>query len=412
MSDIRISSELDVGRRTASLGPFLVRQLQRVLSQIAFGEITITLPNGQSLHGKAPNPGPSAKLVIRRWRTVWRLMIGGELAFAESFIGGEWWTPDLLAFLEFGACNESTIQHAISGSAVQRLVSRLQHWRRRNTRRGSRRNIAKHYDLGNEFYAQWLDRDMNYSSALFSQPDQSIEAAQVAKVNRVVELLDISGGERVLEIGCGWGAVMNRLVSQCKVTGITLSAEQLSFVQQRFSAKASLGPVDVRLQDYRDVRERFDRIVSIEMIEAVGERFWPTYFAKLRQCLTQGGTVLLQAITIAEDRFAKYRNQPDFIQHYIFPGGVLPTADIIRREAARAGLELVSHEAFGLSYAKTLALWRERFLTSWPAIERLGFDGSFKRMWEYYLCYCEVGFRNGAIDVGFYKLKPNPAPVR
>lgn len=410
MSDIRtISSRPRMWRRTARAAPFFVRQLQRLLSQITFGDITIVLPNGQSLHRQAANPGPSAKLVIRRWRTVWRLMVGGELAFAESFIAGDWWTPNLIAFLDFGARNETSMQQAISGTIAQRLLSRLQHWRRRNTRRGSQKNIAAHYDLGNAFYALWLDRGMNYSSALFLQPDQSIEAAQDAKLDRVIELLDISGGERVLEIGCGWGALMQRLLPRCDLTGITLSEEQRAFAQQRIASHDAKGQADVRLQDYRDVQERYDRIVSIEMIEAVGERYWPTYFEKLRNALAQGGTIVLQAITIAENRFAKYRNQPDFIQRYIFPGGVLPTVDIIRREAAQAGLELIDHQPFGQSYARTLEIWREQFLSAWPAIERLGFDASFKRMWEYYLCYCEVGFRNNAIDVGFYKLKLCPS---
>ncbi len=401
MSDIRsLTSRPDLARTASRTMPFLVRQLQRLLSHIQYGDITVVLPNGVVLQQQAGNEGPSAKVVIRRWRTVWRLIVGGELAFADSFIDGDWWTPNLTAFLEFGARNESGMQHAISGSAAQRLLCRWQHWRNRNTKRGSKRNIAAHYDLGNAFYELWLDRGMQYSSALFASPEQPLEAAQRAKLDRVVELLDIKGGERVLEIGCGWGAVMERLAPHCSVTGITLSAEQLAF------AKLRVGDADIRLQDYRDVGERYDRIVSIEMIEAVGERYWPTYFAKLRQSLTQGGTVLLQAITIAEDRFAKYRNQPDFIQRYIFPGGVLPTVDIIRREAARAGLELVAHEPFGLSYAQTLSVWRERFLAAWPAIEKLGFDASFKRMWEYYLCYCEVGFRNDAIDVGFFKLRP------
>ncbi|MGI8525020.1 MAG: class I SAM-dependent methyltransferase [Pseudolabrys sp.] len=368
----------------------------------------MTLPNGRSLRQQGTNAGPSAKLVVRRWRTVWRLMIGGELAFADTFIDGDWWTPNLLDFLEFGARNELSMQRAISGSLLQRLLCRLQHWRRRNTRRGSRRNIAAHYDLGNAFYAQWLDRGMNYSSALFSHADQTLEAAQLAKLERVAELLDISGGERVLEIGCGWGALMERLLPMCDVTGITLSVEQLVHAQQRTIQDGTEHRAKVRLQDYRDIRETYDRIVSIEMIEAVGERYWPIYFAKLRDALTDGGTILLQAITIAEGRFAKYRNQPDFIQRYIFPGGVLPTVDIIRREAAKVGLQLVLHQPFGDSYARTLAIWRERFLASWPAIERLGFDVSFKRMWEYYLCYCEVGFRNGAIDVGLYKFQTFP----
>jgi len=383
--------------------PFLMRQLQRLLSQVAYGDITVVLPNGETLRRQAPNPGPSTKLVIRRWRAIWRLMAGGELAFADAFIAGDWWTPNLAAFLEFGARNDTDMQDAISGSLAQRLLVRLRHWRNRNTRRGSRRNIAAHYDLGNAFYAHWLDRGMQYSSALFTKGDQPLEAAQDNKLARVVDLLDIGRGERVLEIGCGWGALMERLMLHCDVTGVTLSAEQLSFTRERIAGEPN---AEARLQDYRDIKERYDRIVSIEMIEAVGERYWPVYFEKLRSALRPEGTVVLQAITIDETRFEKYRQQPDFIQRYIFPGGVLPTVDIIRRQAARAGLELTAHEPFGDSYARTLAIWRERFLTAWPQIKGLGYDEKFKRMWEYYLCYCEAGFRNGAIDVAFFKFRP------
>lgn len=401
MSDTRtLTSQIETKRSAGPTMPFLVRQLHRMLSNVRFGELTVVLPSGVVFHQRGHEPGPRAKIVIRSWRTVWRLILGGEMAFADSFIDGEWWTPNLAAFLEFGAANEASLGNSISCSAAQRLLSRWQHWRNRNTKRGSRRNIAAHYDLGNAFYELWLDHGMQYSSALFSDGDRPLEDAQRAKVDHIVELLEIKGGERVLEIGCGWGAVMERLSSQCSVTGITLSQEQLAYARQR------VGNAEARLQDYRDVTQRYDRIVSIEMIEAVGEKYWPTYFAKLRQSLTDAGMVVLQAITIAEDRFANYRHQPDFIQRYIFPGGVLPTVDIIRREAARAGLELVVHQPFGLSYAQTLAVWRDRFMAAWPAIEKLGFDASFKRMWEYYLCYCEAGFRNGAIDVGFYKFKP------
>ena len=388
---------------------FLIRQLQRLLSRMSRGEIDIVLPNGETLHHRAVRPGPSAKLVIRRWRTVWRLMTGGEIAFADSYIAGEWWTPNLTAFLEFGACNDTGMRPAIMGNLAQRALRRLHHWRNRNTRRGSRRNIAAHYDLGNAFYRLWLDQGMQYSSALFATPDQPLEAAQRDKLDRVVQWLDLSGSERVLEIGCGWGALMERLLPLCDVTGVTLSSEQLAFARQRLEGKDFAGRAELRLQDYRDIDERYDRIVSIEMIEAVGERFWPVYFEKLRSALTPDGTVVLQAITIAEDRFDNYRQQPDFIQRHIFPGGVLPTVTIINQQAARAGLELVDHQPFGPSYARTLAIWRERFLAAWPEIAKLGFDPAFKRMWDYYLCYCEAGFRQGAIDVGFYRFRPRPA---
>ena len=278
---------------------------------------------------------------------------------------------------------------------------------RANTRRGSRRNIAAHYDLGNEFYSRWLDRSMTYSSALFSAPDQSLEDAQQAKIDRAIALMDIRGGERVLEIGCGWGGMAERLIARhgCTVTGLTLSAEQLAYARQRLESQGLGARADLRLQDYRDVNEQFDRIVSIEMLEAVGESYWPAYFAALRNCLVPGGTAVLQGITIEEQRFEAYRKTPDFIQRYIFPGGMLPTISAMQREIERAGLALVSLETFGLSYARTLNAWQQRFQRAWPDIQQFGFGPRFKQMWEYYLAYCEAGFRRGAVDVGLYRIK-------
>jgi len=276
----------------------------------------------------------------------------------------------------------------------------------RNTRRGSRRNIAAHYDLGNEFYEQWLDPGMTYSAGLVSLANQTLEEAQDAKLDRVLSLLDLAGGESVLEIGCGWGSLAERMIDRhdCTVTGITLSAEQLAFAQGRLRDRTVAGRCDLRLQDYRDVRGTFDRIVSIEMLEAVGEAYWPTYFEKLQNCLRPGGAAVLQVITIDEARFDYYHRRPDFIQKYIFPGGMLPTTEIIEREIEKAGLQLVAKEFFGESYARTLEEWQRRFQDAWPAIKALGFDARFKRTWEYYLAYCQAGFDTGAINVGLYKI--------
>ncbi len=274
----------------------------------------------------------------------------------------------------------------------------------RNTRRGSRRNIAAHYDLGNEFYQQWLDAGMSYSAGVFSSVDETLEQAQNAKLDRVVSLLDLVGGERVLELGCGWGSLADRLAQKrCNLTGITLSTEQLAYARQRLSSQALAVYCDLRLQDYRDVRGDFDRIASIEMLEAVGEAYWPTYFAKLYERLRPGGIAVLQVITIDEARFDNYRRRPDFIQKYIFPGGMLPTPQIIEREGSKAALHLVGIEFFGEDYARTLGEWRARFQDAWPQIKALGFDQRFKRMWEYYLAYCQAGFETRAINVGLYK---------
>jgi cyclopropane-fatty-acyl-phospholipid synthase len=385
------------------------RLLRRYLSHLQVGTLTVTLPSGASMRHEGAGAGPEAVLVIRRWRALWRMMLAGDLGLARAYMDDDCCSNDIRALLNLGAQNGAALAKATSGSLLSRCLERMRHSRRVNTRRGSRRNIAAHYDLGNEFYALWLDSGMNYSSALFTRDDETLEDAQDAKLRRVVELLDLKPDQSILEIGCGWGPLVERLIERhdCHVTGLTLSAEQLGFAEARLRHRATAKNCDLRLQDYRDVEGCYDRIVSIEMLEAVGARYWPTYFDKLRQSLTDNGVAVLQAITIAESRFEDYQRRSDFIQRYIFPGGMLPTMEIIRREAARAGLRLVGHESFGGSYARTLAEWRRRFLHIWLDIEALGFDIRFKRMWEYYLSYCEVGFQVGAINVSLLKLVPS-----
>jgi len=385
--------------------------LRSRLQQLRAGAVTVTLPDGSTMHHRGERAGPEASLVVHRWRTLWNMLSEGDLGLASAFINGDCSCPDLKALIELGAHNEAALARKMPGSWLMHALNRVRHFRRSNTRRGSRRNIAAHYDLGNAFYAQWLDPGMQYSSALYSRPGQSLEEAQQAKLRRVAELLQAESGQRVLEIGCGWGALAEHLVKQygCAVTGLTLSTEQLAYARSRLRGSDTC---ELRQQDYRDVDGGFDRIVSIEMLEAVGERYWPTYFSTLRQSLVDGGVAVLQVITIAEQRFATYRDRPDFIQRYIFPGGMLPTAAIVRHEAERAGLRLVEQQDFGPSYARTLADWRRRFLRGWPQIEALGFDLRFKRMWEYYLTYCEVGFERAAIDVSLFKLRTSCALVR
>ncbi len=379
--------------------------LQRYLKAAQAGSLTVTLPSGLTVHHRGSRAGAEAVLNIRRWRSLQRMMSGGALGLARAYMEDDCRSPDIRALLDFGMQNEVALATSTPGSRHTRIIERLRHLRRANTRRGSRRNVAAHYDLGNAFYALWLDRGMNYSSALFTHDSQTLEAAQDAKLDRIIALLDVRKGDSVLEIGCGWGPLAERLATdgECHVTALTLSAEQLAFAQERLGPTAKQN-CNVRLRDYRDVEGRYDRVVSIEMVEAVGERYWQAYFSKLRQCLAAGGVAVLQAITIAESRFANYRRRPDFIQRYIFPGGMLPTKDNIRREAERAGLLIVEGESFGDSYARTLAEWRRRFSRAWPEIEQLGFDARFKRMWDYYLAYCEVGFAAGAIDVSLFKL--------
>lgn len=379
--------------------------LRRIVGHLQCGELVIEKPAGDRLALRGRRSGPQAKVSIHSWRFLWRMISSWDIGFAEAYIAGEWSSPDLVALLKL-ACNNSALVEPLKALRGPRFWLRLRHAMNCNTRRGSRRNIAAHYDLGNEFYRQWLDPGMTYSAALFSRASQTLEEAQKAKLDRVISLLDLAGGERVLEIGCGWGSLAERLMDRhsCTVTGLTLSAEQLACAQRRLRNRAAAGRCDLRLQDYRDVRGTFDRIVSIEMLEAVGETYWSTYFEKLRDSLRPWGSAVLQVITIDEARFENYRRRPDFIQKYIFPGGMLPTKHIIEREIAQAGLRLVAHEHFGESYARTLEHWQLRFQKSWPIIEWLGFDERFKRTWEYYFAYCQAGFETGAISVGLYKI--------
>jgi cyclopropane-fatty-acyl-phospholipid synthase len=387
-------------------GQIEAQLLRRLLPGLESGQITIGAPAGNRIVLRGRRPGPTATVVLHRWRALRRLLLGGDLGFAEAYIDGDWSSPDLPGLLDLVARNAAAVDRKLRGASPARLFHRLRHLLNANTPRGSRRNISFHYDLGNAFYALWLDPQMIYSSALYRDDGQTLEQAQEAKLDRIVELLSPAEGDDILEIGCGWGALALRLAGNGnRVTGLTLSTEQLTWARDR-ARQTDAGDCCVfELKDYRRATGRFDRIVSIEMLEAVGERYWPTYFGKLRELLAPHGTAVIQVITIDENRFEHYRRNPDFIQRHVFPGGMLPTKSAIARQAAAAGLEVVDRETFGDSYARTLDEWRGRFLHAWPTIQHLGADASFRRLWDYYLCYCAAGFRAGAIDVGLYTLR-------
>lgn len=378
-----------------------------LLPKLQIGHIVLKLPSGEQIDLRGTVPGIEARLVFHKWRALRRLLSGGVVGFAKAYADGDWSTPDLTAMIELVARNGTQFVDRMNGNAVFRALNWLTHLRRANTRAGSRRNIEYHYDLGNEFYSLWLDRTMLYSSAIFASPDQSLEEAQHDKLRQILSLLAIEPGQSVLEIGCGWGALAAAMAREASahVTGITLSPSQLAFGRDLIAQEYLGDQVNLKLEDYRDTSGQYDRLVSIEMIEAVGLEYWPSYFATIHHRLKPGGRAVLQAITIAEDRFETYRTQPDFIQRYIFPGGCLPTKTSIRDCLAQAGLCLVEQHDFADSYALTLAEWRRRFMNAWPRIEALGFDISFKRLWEYYFCYCEAGFKTGAIDVGLYVIE-------
>jgi cyclopropane-fatty-acyl-phospholipid synthase len=371
-------------------------------SRLRGGRMRAVLPSGRAVVLGVGDGGVQATLVVERWRALRRLAVGGDIGFAEAYIDGDLTTPDLVAVLRLAARNRDALSGVVRASPILRWLERLRHFLRRNSRSGSRRNIVAHYDLGNDFYRLWLDAKMQYSSALWADDTPDLDSAQDRKLARIVELLDLAGRESVLEIGCGWGGLAAQLHGEAtsKVVALTLSPGQLKW------ARALEKPVDFRLQDYRDIRERFDRIVSIEMLEAVGKAWLPRYFDTLASALNRGGRAVLQAITIDEALEADYQRNPDFIQKYIFPGGFLPTKSALAALIERAGLRVLQRESFGLSYARTLAEWRRRFHTNWADIAALGFDDRFRRLWDYYLCYCEAGFAEGTIDVSHYVIGP------
>ena len=381
--------------------PRLARMAFRALLNIRRGSLVIVLPDGRRLRFSGSEPGENAEMIIRDFGLTRRCVASGDLGAAEAFLDGMWDSPNVTAFLQFFLRNGEALQDKLKGIPGARFVSRLGHLLRRNSKRGSKRNIEYHYDLGNSFYRRWLDPTMTYSSARFEHPGQDLSEAQINKYRSLAERIDLRPEHHLLEIGSGWGGFAEYAASEigCRVTGITISKEQLAFARERMERKQLSHKVDIRYQDYRDVDEKFDRIASIEMFEAVGEEYWPDYFAKIRQCLKPGGKAGLQIITIADRSFASYRKRADFIQRYIFPGGMLPSPAALRQQVAQAGLTWAGNLEFGLDYAETLKLWRERFRAAWPDINAQGFDERFRRMWEYYLSYCEAGFRAGNIDV-------------
>ena len=405
-SNAPLANARQAATSTAKRRSLIGRVLARRLAKFDRGQIVFTLPNGEQVVQSGERDGARAHINVLRWKALLRLMLEGDVGLAAAFIDGEWSTEDLSSVLAFGIENDEAMTQSLDGSRLLHNFNRMRHGLRRNTRRGSKRNIAAHYDLGNEFYRLWLDQSMQYSSAIFADPNETLETAQARKLDRIVAMLEIDGGENVLEIGCGWGAVAERLAAQhdCAVTGLTLSREQAEFARQRLQAQGLDEKTSIELRDYRDVAETYDRIVSIEMFEAVGATYWPVYFDKLAQSLGRQGCAVLQIITIAEKYFDYYSKRPDFIQKYIFPGGMLPTKTILHDLTAKAGLRIAQQECFAASYKHTLDAWRKRFEASWRKVAPLGFDDRFRRMWEYYLHYCATGFGHGSIDVGLYKL--------
>jgi cyclopropane-fatty-acyl-phospholipid synthase len=381
--------------------PRLARSAFRFASELRRGTLDITLPDGRVLRCGGLEPGPAAEMTVHDYGFAWRLARGGDIGIAEAYLRREWDTPDLTRFLHVFCLNHDLIQTMLGDQPLARIVQLARHWFNRNTRRQARRNIFAHYDIGNSFYSAWLDPSMTYSSALFENGTEDLTAAQRNKYRRLAEAINLQPGQSVLEIGCGWGGFAEYVATtyDARVVGLTISTEQRDFAQKRMQAAGLADKVEIRLQDYRDERGRYDRIASIEMIEAVGEQFWPQYFSQLRDRLAPGGFAGIQAITIQDRFFNTYRREVDFIQRYVFPGGMLPSPQVLKALGEKFGVPVIRERIFGEDYARTLATWRDNFRAAWPNLTPLGFDERFRRLWEYYLAYCEAGFLSGNIDV-------------
>ncbi len=372
----------------------------KTLERTRAGALEVVLPDGKRHHFEGTLPGPQAELIVRDGAMYGAMLSGGINGFAESYMRGEWETGDLCALLRFGAVNTEKLRDITVAGKAMGLLHRGLHMLKPNTKSGSRKNIHAHYDLGNDFYSLWLDETMSYSSALYREDNMSLKDAQVAKYGRILERLGEARNESVLEIGCGWGGFMEEAAKVGKkVTGLTISNAQGEYARQRLKEAG-----EVVLRDYRDEQGVFDHIVSIEMFEAVGEKYWPDYFRTLKQRLKEGGRAVIQTIVIEDKVFPEYRKRADFIQRHIFPGGMLPSGHVFEEHAKKAGLKVTDAFAFGKDYARTLSEWLDRFDAVAGDVKKMGFADAFMRKWRFYLAYCHGGFASGRTDVIQYEM--------
>jgi cyclopropane-fatty-acyl-phospholipid synthase len=381
-----------------------------ILQRLEAGAIEIGLPDGRVFAVSGKQPGPTGRIDVANPEFFTRMAREGEIGFPEMFMEGWWSTPDLQALLDVLLLNNENVVHSFPGAALVRAYERLRHWLRSNTKRGARRNIAHHYDLGNEFYRLWLDDTMTYSSALFSGQGETLREAQQNKYASVCDRIGLKRDDHILEIGCGWGGFAEYVIRErgARITGLTLSREQHDFTRKRLFEAGLAERAEIVMRDYRDETGTYDGIASIEMFEAVGERYWPAYFQTVRDRLKPGRVATLQVITIADRLFGEYRRSSDFIRKYIFPGGMLPSPSALRRESAVAGLEFLGSIEFADSYSRTLRTWREEFNSHWEEISNLGFDQRFHCMWNFYLAVCAACFRAGTTDVTQIALRRTP----
>ena len=372
-----------------------------LVGKLNSGRVDFILPDGRRFRAEGLKPGPVAEVTINNPDVFARLVREGDLGFCDAYLDGWWTTPDLQAFMDFIHADNDDMYDGFPGMALVRAWEKARFWFQSNTKRQALKNISYHYDLGNDFYSLWLDDTMTYSSALFNTSQESLEKAQIAKYASMVDQMGVKPGDHVLEIGCGWGGFAEYAAKErgLKVTGLTISKEQLKYAKKRIKSKGLSDKVNLKLQDYRDETGVYDGVASIEMFEAVGEKYWPVYFDKIKQCLKPGKQATLQIITIQDARWEVYRKSVDFIQKYIFPGGMLPSPSVLRKEVHRAGLSVQHSIEFGKSYSQTLRRWFEVFNNKWDNINAMGFDDRFRRMWNFYLTSCAATFESGNCDV-------------
>ena len=372
-----------------------------LVGKLNSGRVDFILPDGRRFRAEGLKPGPVAEVTINNPDVFARLVREGDLGFCDAYLDGWWTTPDLQAFMDFIHADNDDMYDGFPGMALVRAWEKARFWFQSNTKRQALKNISYHYDLGNDFYSLWLDETMTYSSALFNTSQESLEKAQIAKYASMVDQMGVKPGDHVLEIGCGWGGFAEYAAKErgLKVTGLTISKEQLEYAQKRIKRNGLSDKVNLKLQDYRDETGVYDGVASIEMFEAVGEKYWPVYFDKIKQCLKPGKHATLQIITIQDARWEVYRKSVDFIQKYIFPGGMLPSPSVLRKEVNRAGLSVQHSIEFGKSYSQTLRRWFEVFNNKWDNISAMGFDDRFRRMWNFYLTSCAATFESGNCDV-------------
>ena len=372
-----------------------------LVGKLNSGRVDFILPDGRRFRAEGSKPGPVAEVIINNPDVFARLVREGDLGFCDAYLDGWWTTPDLQAFMDFIHADNDDMYDGFPGMALVRAWEKARFWFQSNTKRQALKNISYHYDLGNDFYSLWLDDTMTYSSALFNTSQESLEKAQIAKYASMVDQMGVKPGDHVLEIGCGWGGFAEYAAKErgLKVTGLTISKEQLDYANKRIKSKGLSDQVNLKLQDYRDETGVYDGVASIEMFEAVGEKYWPVYFDKIKQCLKPGKQATLQIITIQDARWDVYRKSVDFIQKYIFPGGMLPSPSVLRQEIHRAGLSVQHSIEFGKSYSQTLRRWFEVFNNKWDNISAMGFDDRFRRMWNFYLTSCAATFESGNCDV-------------